>query len=182
MALVDIIWSLTNGGSALTTVLNHGNLSNGQNTVAQEIFLRHNGINPITSCGILTRQFSGTYSGGKSAAVDFAEFLSWGDQSTLAGFGGIQFNMDAVGAYPAAAWPTYASKTPTNGETVRTGVGDSVSNAITIPAVTGATANGTIQAGASPNVRLGMRVHIPADEDTVGVRMVDTVMIYNFTS
>jgi len=181
MALVDITWSLTNGGAALST-LSHGNVSNGQDTTAQEVFLRHNGSNSITSCGLYVREYSGTYTGGASASADLAEILGWGDQSTLAGFGGFHLNLNAVGGYPSSDWPTYSSKSPTNGEAVRTGVGDSVGNAITITTATGATADGTIQAGASPNVRLQMRVRIPADEDTTGVRMWDTVLTYNYTS
>ena len=179
---VDLVFSYTNGGAAISGNVDHGNISNGLTTTAIEVFIRHTGINSITACGLYVRQYSGTYNGDASAALDIAELLAWGDASTSASFGGFQINMDATGAYSASAWPTYSSKSPTNGFVCRTGIGDSEANAVSITTATGATATGTIQAGSSPNVRLKCRVQVPSDEDTVGVRQFDQVVVFTYTS
>lgn len=179
---VTVTWSSTNGGTAITSPLDHGDSANGAETSAQEIFLRHDGANSITSVGLYARAYSGAYSGDATALADFNELLSWGNSLTSAGFGGLQVNLLATTSYPTSAWPTFASKAPTGGNTVRGGVGDTASTAITIPTTTGATASGVIQAGSSPNVRFKMRIQIPANEDTVGERQVDTVIQYTYTS
>lgn len=180
---VSIIWSLTNGGDPLTSIVDHGNSSNGQVTTAKTIYIRHDGSNDITDAGLYIRQFSGTYQGAATAAADIAEILSWGDQIIESDFGGFQINFDAVGGFPSASWPTYSTKSPTNGNVHRNGVGDSESNAIEIPGtVTGATADGTIQAGTAPNVRFQVRVAVPASENVIGIRQWDQVLKYTFTS
>jgi len=179
---VNIIWSLSNGGDALSTTLDHSNASNGNYTTEKEIFIRHDGLNSITDAGLYIRQLSGTYSGSFTAAADIAELLYWGDQSTSSTFGGFQCNLLATTSYPSSGWPTYSSKSPTGGFVHRTGVGDSESNAIAVPTTTGATSSGTIQAGSSPNVRLKVRILVPTDEDTIGIRQWDQVLKYNFTS
>lgn len=182
MATVNLTWSTSNGGTAISGNLDHGNASNGVATTAQEVFIRHDGTNSITSCGIYIREFSGTYSGGASAALDLAELLGWGDNSTESTYGGFEINMNATGSYPAAAWPVYNSKSPSQGHVFRTGTGDSQANAITISTATGATASGEIQSGSSPNVRFQCRISVPSAEDTIGIRQFDTVLVYVYTS
>lgn len=184
---VSIVWSLTNGGSAISGSTDLGNLSNGANTTAKEIFIRHNGSNSITSAGIFIREFSGTYLGARTAAADFTEILAWGDGTTANSFGGLQINMkrdQPSNTFDTAAWPTYSSKAPSSGKgnTFRTGVGDDESNPITILSSTGATANGTIQAGSTPNVSFQLRIAVPSEEDTLGIRHFETVLTYSFTS
>lgn len=178
---ISVSWSLTNGGAALTSALDHGSLGNGDIGTATEIFVRHDGANPITSAGLYVREFSGTYSGTFSAASDLAELLAWGDAATANGFGGLQVNFDATGSY-AADWPTYDNKAPGSSYVFKTGQGDSEANAITLPTSTGCPSAGTIPAGASPNVRLKLRVVCPSDEDTVGIRQIDQVLRFSFTS
>jgi len=179
---VSIIWSLTNGGDAIGAVVDLGNSPNGANSGDQEIFVRHDAVNEITSVGLFMRAYSGPYGGGATAIADEAELISWGDDSTAAGFGGFQANLLATTAYPSSAWPVYSSKSPTGGFVHRTGVGDSEGNAFTLPTTTGADIAGELQAGSSPNVRFKVRCQIPADEDTAGVRQWDHVLAFSFTS
>lgn len=178
---VSIIWSSTNGGASITSPLDHGTVDNGSESIAQEIFLRHDGANNITDSALYVRQVSGTYSGAFTAATDLAEFLDWGDATTESAFGGFMANFNATTAY-ATGWPVYNSKSPSGGTIFRTGVGDSEENAITIPTTTGATAAGEIQAGSSPNVRFQTKIVIPSSEDTLGIRQLETVLRYTFTS
>jgi len=178
---VNISFASTNGGVAITS-LNSGDVANGEDTVANQLYLSHDGANSITDVGIYVREYSGTYTGAATAAADLAELLNWGDTSTLEGFGGLHFNFLATTTYPSSGWPSYTSKSPAGGETVRTGVGDSEANAISLPITTGATAEGEIQTGSSPDVRFKLKFAIPAAEDTVGIRQLDIVLRYTYTS
>ena len=186
---VNIIWSLTNGGDPISTVLDHGNNSNGDTTTGMELFVRHDGINAITNVGLYMRAYSGTYSGTFTAVSDFTEIVGWGTEAAdSAEWGGFMCNFNATGSYPAASWPTFLDKlttlpgTPGNGFVHMTGIGDSELNAVTIPTVTGATTAGEIQISTSPNVRFKVRVAIPTNEQTVGIRQWDQVLRYSYTS
>jgi hypothetical protein len=179
---VNIVWSFSNGGAALSSAIDHGSSPNGDTTTAQLIYLRHDGSNEITAAKIYAQQFTGSYVGAATAAADISEVLSWGDASTESTFGGIHFNLNAIGSFPTAAWPTYDDKTPTGGATCRTGVGDSGANGVTIPTTAGASSAGVIQTGTTPNVRFQARIQVPSTEDTVGIRQFDFALSYSFTS
>lgn len=179
---VSVIWSLTNGGEPLSAVIDHGNSSNGDVTTSVELFIRHDGNNSITSTGLYVRAYTGTYSGGLTAAADLAELLAWGDGATAAAFGGFQCNLLATTSYPTSGWPTYSNKSPTGGFVHRTGVGDSEGNAVAIPITTGAVGSGEIQSGSAPNVRFKVRAEVPSAEDTIGIRQWDHMVTFSFTS
>lgn len=179
---VSVTWSLTNGGAAISEPLDHGTGVNGDTLAAQEIHLRHDGVNQITNCGFYLAQKSGAYAGDADAPSDLAELLAWGDDSTENGFGGFQVNMDAVGGFGAGAWPLYNSKQPTNGSAFFTGVGDTAANKIQLPTSMNLGTPGNIPAGATPNVRFQARIQVPTDEDTPGVRQFDQKLRFTFTS
>lgn len=180
---VAVSFQSSNGGPSLADPISYGNTSNGSITSTQAIFLSHNGANPITSCAIYV-DLASSYTGSFSAIGDKTEILNWGDAGSSGSFGGIQLNMNATGSFPGASWPVFTHKTTTDGFgfTVRTGVGDSSINAIPIPTVTGATSSGTIQIGASPNVRLSTRVVVPASVNSIGVRQLRIILSYVYTS
>jgi len=180
--MVAITWSLTNGGAAITDVIDHSTVNNGSASAPKQIFLRHDGVFSITGCGLYIRQYSATYNGDATAPLDFAEMLEWGDSATSEGFGGFEVNMDAIDTYPAEQWPTFLDKTTPYGYVCRTGVGDSAGTAVTLVTQTGCTALGEIQTGASPNVRFSCRFEVPSNEDTLGVRLIDQVLLYTYTS
>jgi len=179
---MGLIFSYTNGGVGISTLIDHGSAANGVASSSTEIFIRHEYSNPITNVGLYLRRVSGTYSGSFTATADVAEILAWGDGADADAFGGFQCNFNAVGLYTPEVWPTYSTPIATNYSVFKTGVGDSEDNAITLPVATGASAAGTIQAGSSPNVRFDTRCVVPADEDTVGIRQFEWVVRYNFTS
>jgi hypothetical protein len=178
---VNIIWSLTNGGEALTDLEDLGSIGNGSSATDLEIFVRHDGGSEITDAAIYMRQWAGTYTGSFTAASDFAELIGWGDASTANGFGGVLLNLNATTVY-ATGWPTYSSKSPTGGVAVRTGVSDSEGNATTLPTSTGCSSAGVVPAGSAPNVRFKMRASVPSDEDTSGIREWELALAYNYTS
>jgi hypothetical protein len=184
---VTITWSLTNGGSTISSTVDHGNFSNGGQTTAQEIYVRHDGVNPITSCGFFIQAASDSYEGGFTASQDLDEVISWGNGTVAATFGGFQFNLNATGIYPSASWPTVTVKAPiaagnTVGNVCRTGVGDSATNNIGVVTQMGCTSNGTIQTGSAPGVRFQCRFSAPSNEDTVGIRHVKQSLTYVYTS
>jgi hypothetical protein len=178
---VAITWSATQGGGALSEPRNHGSAAAGNTLAAQQIYLWHDGDNQITNCRFYISQYSGSYTGGASAAADFTELLAWGDGATLAAFGGFQVNMDKVGAFPSGAWPTFSSKQPSNGSAFYTGVGNLVDNAILLPTAMGLTSPGVLQTG-TPDVAFQCRVHIPSAEGTLGIRQFDQKLRYTYTS
>jgi hypothetical protein len=184
MAVPTITWSSSNGGTAITTTLDHGSKSNGQTSTVQELFVRHDGVNEITNTGIFIREFSGTYGGAATSSADIAELLEWGDATTDSTFGGVHINLDAINAFPAAQWPTRASKSMTYGYAHRTGVGDSEVNKIVLSKNTYSSSgtDGVVPAGSTPNVRFQVRVQVPTDEDTLGARQWDAALAYSFTS
>jgi hypothetical protein len=179
---VSVIWSLTNGAAAIGSTVDHGMYSSSSYTTPLELFIRHNGTNSITDAGLYIREFSGTYSGGFTASSDLAELIEWGDSVAELSFGGFHNNFLATTSYPNSGWPTYDDKEPTGGFVHYTGVGDSAGNAVLLPTSTGATAEGEIQAGSSPNVRFKVRIQVPSTETTLGIRQWDQVLTYTYTS
>lgn len=183
---VSITWSNTAGGGGITGV-SHGSSSNGSNTTAQQVFIRHDGSNPITGCAFYFAQKSGSYSGNDTAAGDFAELLAWGDGATANAFGGVQINMNAEGSFDGGStWGMSESqKTSVDGYkfTLRTGTADNTSNAVTLSEKMSASmsTNGTIPNGVT-DASFQIRIKIPTDEDTAGTRQFDQVLKYTYTS
>lgn len=178
---VSLVWSTTNGGSALTDDIDHGSKSNGQTSTAQTIYVRHTGTNPITNAKLYLRPYTGTYSGDASALADFNELIAWGD-ATGTSFGGFCVNMNATGTFPVGSWPTSGSKSPSEGYVCRTGTADSSTNAVLLSTATGCSDAGLVPAGSSPNVRFQVCFVVPSTEDTVGVRQVDQALLFTYTS
>jgi len=190
---VIVTWSLTNGGASISSDLSHGDVSNGSTSTEKEIFIRHNGSNPITNCGLYMTKISGTYPGSATPEDDYNEIIGWGDGNTASTFGGLQVNMDAVNGYPSLFWPIYSYKSPIvttwpSGEVTilgfacRTGVGDSPANSVELPPGAGCCAPGQIQAGSAPNVRFKIRFKIPSSESVTGVRACALALSYDYTS
>ena len=178
MALT-ITWSLTAGGAAVTDVTD-ASVAAGSTTTETEIFLRHNGINPITNA----KFFISSYSGATSPAAELAELLEWGDAVPVADYGGFQLNMNAVGTYPVGDWPVYNDKQRAASATFLTGTGDSIANGILLPTTMGAgvTSNGVVIAGTAPAVAFKSRVQVPTNEGTPGKRQFIQKLSFTYTS
>jgi len=180
---VNLIWSTTNGGTAISSTVDCGSKANGEYTTSKELYLRHDGSNPITNVKLYIREFSGTYSGAATSSTDIAEMLAWGDATDSDSFGGVFVNMDAINSYPTDQWPTVTTKSPTYGFVCRTGDGDSEGNAVTISknSYSSSGTDGEVLASET-NCRFAVRFSIPNDEDTLGVRQIDFVATYSYTS
>lgn len=183
MATVNIIWSFEPGGNAIEDYVDHGDISNGSNSGGRIIYVRHDGENAITDVGFFIREYTGTYNGDATSNADIVEILSWGDGTTAAAFGGVMINWDAVNSF-AADWPVWNLKDPDYAFVHQTGTGDSELNAVTLPGggIAGTDVEGEIASGDNPGVRFKMRIEVPSNEDTVGVRLFDHVAKYTYTS
>jgi hypothetical protein len=178
---VNVLWSLTNGGTAISSIMDFGDVAHGSESSGTEIFIRHDSANQITNAALYVRQVSGEYSGAFTPASDLAEILGWGDATTETGFGGILVNFNATTSY-ATGWAAYNDKSPSGGFVHRTGVGDSETNAVDIPLVAGVSTVGVIPAGTSPNVRFKTKIAVPDAEDTGGVRQWESILRFTSTS
>jgi hypothetical protein len=177
---VSVVWSASDGGSAITSPLNHGSGSAGANLTEQLIYLHHNGENQIIDCGIYLTELTDTYTGGASKSADLSELIGWGDGSSANSFGGFLLNMDATGSWPT--WPTWSSKEGSAYHTIRTNKGDSSVNKILLPIQTGVASIGVIPSGGQPNIRFKCRINIPTNATGVYLRQFDTRLRYTYTS
>ena len=173
-----IIFSYTNGGPSISSSVDHGPSDNGDSTIEKEFFLRHTYLNNITGVGFYLRPTTATYSGDFTAVKDYDELIAWGDGADLPSLGGFQYNFSADTAYPIDSWPL----SPGVGDSHRTGFGDSAATALGLPTSTGVVHFGEVQTGLAPNVRFKMRIKVPENASTTGIRQVEQVMLYNYTS
>lgn len=186
---VTITWSTTQNGTAVAESLtggsngvDHGSGTNGTTLSQREIWVRHDGTNAITGCGLYIANYSNTYGGGASASVDLTEIIGWGDSSTANAFGGFQVNMNSGDTNPGD-WPTVSAKQPTNGSAFFTGVGDNADNKVLLSTTMGAAVTSTgVIAASNTDAQLYFRIQIPTDEDTTGIRQMDQKLAYTFTS
>lgn len=190
---VTIEWSTSSTFSSTTELIDHGNSSNGDITEGIEIFIRHDGSNPITSCSFYLQPFTGTYSGDATASDDFTEITEWGASSTSSTFGGCQINMDMDNGYTS----TFSSISYTSKDVLDTGeivaftarqddgggaVGINTTSAVTLHTNMGLSTAGEIPTGTQPGVAFKARIQIPTSEDTAGIRQFSQVLKYTFTS
>lgn len=178
---VNVEWSLTLGGNAITADTNLGStLHHGHYTVSGVYWLRHDGENSITNCKIYMKPVSeDDYVGNFSPREDLDELLSWGDATVAGDFGGLMINLDNTGG--AGTWPTLADKGTTTYAVFRTGVGDTKDNGITLPIEVGLNVEGEIPPGLNNNVAVLVRLQIPNNESVVGIRHVDIGLSYDYT-
>lgn len=183
---VSITWSLTANGASITSV-DHGSAELGQNTSEATLFLRHNGSRKISNCALFIAPKTSGYTGDFNANTDHAEIISWGDANVAGDFGGVQINMDAEGGFSGGStWGMSESqKTSTDGLkfTIRTGVGDSLANAVTLSEKTSVSVptNGEIPPGVT-TASFKTRVKIPSNESVGGFREYSLFLKYSYTS
>jgi hypothetical protein len=168
--VVTVTFSRTTSGQAIADILkgensgiNHGNVANGKETYPEDIYIRHDGLNEITDCKFYYQQFTGTYEGGQSALLDFDELKAWGDASAAKGFL-IDTNHDGVYEY-----------------NLRTGQMDSLVNAVALNDISAGGSNPD-DIGVGGEAHIKNKVAVPSTENTPGVRQLDFLMLYSYTS
>lgn len=77
---VNITFSSTEGGEAITPLLNLGSGGYlGDQPGSQEFYVRHDGTQPIINCRLFIAPFSGTYTGVYNAQSDYDKIIAGGD-------------------------------------------------------------------------------------------------------
>lgn len=183
---INITWSLTSGGGAITSV-NHAAVESGLTTDETTTFIRHDGTRKITNCALFIGPKTSGYAGDFDGTSDYNELIAWGDSSPAGDFGGFQINMDAEGGFSGGAtWGmSELQKTSVDGLkfTVRTGIGDNISNAIPLSEKVSASVSitGEIPAGVTTS-SVKTRIKIPTNEDIGGFREFSLFLKYSYTS
>ena len=165
-----VTFSRVSSGQAIADILkgsdsgiNHGKVANGEETHPEDIYISHDGLNEITDCKFYYQQFTGIYSGEQTAALDFDELKVWGDSDAAKGFL-IDVNHDSVYEY-----------------NLRTGQMDEEANAVALDDIgAGGTSPDDIGVGGEAHIKL--KLSIPASESVPGVRQLDFLMGFSFTS
>lgn len=151
-----------------------GALSPGDQSSVIDTYISHDGTAKITNCAIYILPYSaGVYLGAGTAQDDYNLLLGWGDATYPAtSGGGLYINMNHTGGFPTASWQVF-----------RTGTGDSLGTAFSLPANainSGPTVAGEIASGGEAHVR--WRLDVPASHTATGIGYIDTLMYYSATS
>ena len=168
--VVAITWSESQAGAAIAGDLVWPNINNGSNST-DHLYIRHDGVNKITSCGFYIQAYSGVYAGGASAADDYTELLSWGAGDTE----GFLINQDLLGGWAAG----YVSH--------KTGQGTAAAP-ITLDSdsiIGGASlGDGEIEGSdiGAEESHIMVKIAVPAAESTAGTRQFDQCLAYTYTS
>jgi len=167
---VTVTFSRVSSGQAIADVLqgantgiNHGNVANGKETYPEDIYIRHDGLNEIMDCKFYCQQFTGVYDGGQTALLDFDELKAWGDASASKGFL-IDVNHDGVYEY-----------------NLRTSQMDSLANAVELDDVSAGGSNSD-DIGVGGEAHIKLKIAVPSTENVAGVRLIDFLMAYSYTS
>ena len=160
---VSITWASAPAGGAITPPNDLGDIGNGSNAT-DDIYIRHNGANKITACGFFIQAYSGSYTGGATAAADYSELLEWGGRAgPTPPVGGFYIDQDPGG--PLTEYKVH-----------KTGQGT-----VTVPITLSCGSVGT-EIQAAEEVHIKVKVAVPSDEDTAGTRQFDQVLKFTYTS
>lgn len=181
---VSIVWSLSNGGSAVDEPVDLGDIGVGQNSTALQVFVAHTGEEPITNCALYMGEYTDTYGGDAGAIADYSSLIEWGNSPSAGGYGGLAVNFDAEGSF-ASSWPSFGDSSPSHGlsHMLRSGVGDTFGNAIMFPpeASSEMTVSGVIPAEMTNWPSFQLRLAVPSDESSA-LRQMELRLRFIYTS
>jgi len=165
--VVSITWSETSRGAASSAPLDWGNIGNGENST-DDLYIRHDGSEKIYDCVFYIQAYTGSYTGGASAAADYSELIGWGDGDDTEGF---LINQTHLTASPG----TYV--------THKTGQGTAAAPITLLDDIIidgpGA-ADGEIASGEEGHIKV--KIAVPSGENVAGTRQFDQVLKYTYTS
>jgi hypothetical protein len=180
---VSVTWSLSNGGSAASDPVDHGDQASGDKSSGIQVYIAHDGENSLTNCRFWIGEKSDTYGGDFTAPADLAEMLEWGDATSSGLFGGFQVNMDTEGGFPDS-WPEWDDKEGDYFSSFYTGHGDVAASGVLLSQKMSPemTVDGIIPADMTTWPSFKARVQVPADESTTGVRQFDQRLRFTYSS
>lgn len=166
--VVSITWSsVAAGATPITDAVYHGIIAaGGPDGAANDLYISHDGLNAITSCGFYIQLYNGGgYTGTIGPAQDFAEIVGWGDLAT----GGVVLDQNFQGAFPGGILHTTLAGIAGTDIPLSVNAGDPVP-------LGGA---GIITPAEEAHIQLSMRV--PAGT-LAGRRFVDHCLRFDYTS
>jgi hypothetical protein len=167
---VDITWSESQGGAAITPPLSWGSIGNGTSS-EDELFLRHDGLEKITDAGFYIQAYTGSYTGTFDAATDYAEMLAWGAGDTE----GFLINQDLLGGW-AAGYTSHKTGRGTAAVPI-TLDSDSIIGGASLG--DGEVEGSTVGA---EEAHIKVKIAVPAAEGDAGTRQFDQCLAYTYTS
>lgn len=176
---VSITMAGTTAGNQLSEVVDLGSLSPGDASAETDLYIRHDAENnPITDCAFYIIRYAGSDYTGSSADDDYTEVLSWGDDSGpgSTGGGGLYMNQNHSGSFPTVDWHPYRSSY---------GSGPSSSIQLVQAAINDTGVGWTPTDGEVPvngEAHIKTRWDIPATVSSAGIRFIQLVMAYSYTS
>jgi len=172
---VSVRFATTSLGEPLSLPQDLSEISPGGSSSVFDFYISHSGTAKISGCKFYLLPYSsGVYNGTGTAQDDYDLVIGWGDASHPAvSGGGFYINLNASGSFPLA-----------NYQVIRTGFGDTLGTAISLPASAiniGAAVAGEIQSGGEAHVRC--RLDVPAAYiGSTGTFYFDLLMYYVATS
>jgi hypothetical protein len=168
---VDITWSESQAGAAITPPLVWSSIANGGSS-SDELYITHDGVEKITACEFYIQAYTGTYSGSFDAATDYAELLDWGGAVVTEGFL-IDQNTESGVADPQTHKSTQGTST--------------TAFALSRNCIIGAAGAGT--AGEIEGSSIGteeahvtVSIAVPSSESSAGTRQFDQCLAFTYTS
>lgn len=198
MAVVSLVVSRSETGVEVDDELaggetgcDFGTVPNNGSSLAQTLYIRHNGNNPITDLSLYIQPYYGLYGGAFTASDDYNKLLDLGDD--LGGEYGLQNDEDWNNPTPFSSFYKF-----------KTGSGDTFATRRFIPTTsmiyrdpsTSAKSDPTspVAGQLGPNddsanaqalgnrAQLKMRLTLPASETEGGIRQWSTIIAYVYTS
>jgi len=171
---VSVRYAPTSLGVPFSLPESMGILSPGEEGEVKDVYISHTGTNSITLCELYILPYAaGVYLGTNTAQDDYELQIEWGDAYyASSGDGGLFLNTNHVGGFPTEDW-----------EVIRTGYGDSLGTAITLPSAAlniGSGDDGEIPAGGDAHIR--WKWVIPSTYSTPGTIYWDTFLSFSATS
>jgi len=165
---VDVTWSATSSGPAISAPLNWGSISNGPGSAqTNDLYISHNGSEAITECAFYIQSYSGSYDGDADAATDYAELLTWGADDT----NGFLINQDLLHSW-VAGYTSHKTGRGTSAVPI-TLDSDSVVGGASLP-------DGQLDTGEEAHIKV--KISVPTAVTTVGKRQFDQCLRYTYTS
>jgi hypothetical protein len=169
---VDITWSESQGGAAITPPLSWGNVGNG-NSAEDELFIRHDGVEKITDCAYYIQAYTGSYTGSFDAATDYAELLAWGAGNTE----GFLINQDLLGGW-AAGYTSHKTGRGTSTVPITLDSDSIIGEA----SLDDGEIEGSNGPGGAEEAHIKVKIAVPAAEGDAGTRQFDQCLKYTYTS
>ena len=171
---VNITTSGESGGDSLSDTVDLDEVTPGDDTDFQDVFISHDAIiAAITDCKLYVTRYAGSNYLGSDADQDYTDIMGWGDAET----GGIKLSMS-----PPPSW-TVGTEFPSGWHDIKNLYGD-VNSQLPLPeeaVIIGEAANpGEIPVGGEAHIQV--KVAVPASPGSAGYKAFSLVFAYSATS